>query len=308
MMKTAIVTGAFGFAGANLVEELLENDYVVYAIGRDGSAHNDRFKNADNLKSRFINMEDYDKIGALIDEEDVKDKEVIFFHLSWGGGRDDFDAQLKNIDGSLKAMDSAISFAERGAKVAFVGIGSQAEYGVKTDSKELDENALLEPFSAYGAAKAAAYHLLKNKAKKAEIHFVWGRIFSLIGKYEPSGRMLPDLVMKLKRGEDVLLSSCRQYWDYLDAKDAARAIMLLGEKGRDGEVYNIASGDYKELKAFVKEAADHLGADEKLLHFGNDPKPYVSFKPSVKKLMEDTGFRAETSFLDSIDNYDQTVR
>ncbi|WP_074889535.1 NAD-dependent epimerase/dehydratase family protein [Butyrivibrio proteoclasticus] len=307
-MRTAIVTGAFGFAGANLVEQLLESNYVVYAIGREGSLHNDRFQSAQNLKTRFIDMEDYDKIPNLIDEEDIKDKEVIFFHLSWGGGRDDFDSQVKNIDGSLKAMDSAISFADKGNKVVFVGIGSQAEYGVKDDSKELDENALLEPFSAYGAAKAAAFHLIKNKAKKAEIHFVWGRIFSLIGKYEPEGRMLPDLVRKLKRGEEVYLSSCRQYWDYLDAKDAAKAIMLLGEKGRDGEVYNIASGNYKELKVFVKEAAKYIGADEKLLHFGKDPEPYVSFKPMVKKLMEDTGWKVESSFFDSIDCYDQNVR
>ena len=153
------------------------------------------------------------------------------------------------------------------------------------------------------SSKPAAYHLLKNKAKKAEIHFVWGRIFSLIGKYEPAGRMLPDLVMKLKRGEDVSLSSCRQYWDYLDAKDAARAIMLLGEKGRDGEVYNIASGDYKELKAFVKEAADHLGADRALLHFGKRADPFVSLRPSVQKIKRDTGWEASTPLIDSIKQY-----
>ena len=115
--------------------------------------------------------------------------------------------------------------------------------------------------------------------------------------------MLPDLVRNLKKGEKVTLSSCRQYWDYLDASDAAVAIKLLGEKGRDGEVYNIASGIYRPLKEFVKEAAMHLKADEKLLNFGNDPKPYVSFKPSVKKLVDDTGFEVKTSFTDSIDKY-----
>ena len=301
-MKTAIVTGAFGFAGANLVECLLKNDYLVYAIGRKGSSHNDRLRSSDRLKTVFADMDDYDKIGDLIDEEDVDYKEVFFFHLSWGGKRDDFDAQVKNIDGAIKILNSAISFANKASKIHFVGIGSQAEYGVKKDDMELSEDALLEPFSAYGASKAAAYHLLKRKAQMAEIHFVWGRIFSLIGKYEPEGRMFPDLLNRLKNGERVALSSCRQYWDYLDAKDAARAIMLLGERGRDGEVYNIASGRYKPLKEFVYEVADVVGADRTLLQFGEDPIPFVSFKPSVKKLMEDTGWIAETSFEETVKN------
>ena len=302
-MKTAVVSGAFGFAGANLVEHLLDNNYVVYAIGRAGSSHNDRFKENDRLKIRFVDMDDYDKIASLLEPEDVCGKEIIFFHLSWGGQRDDFDAQLKNIDGALKFMDSAISLVGKAKSICFVGIGSQAEYGEKSDEAELYEQALPEPFSAYGSAKAAAFYLLENKAKLSEIHFVWGRIFSLIGKYEPEGRMLPDLVRKLRNGEEVYLSSCRQYWDYMDAFDAARAIRLLGEKGRNGEAYNIASGIYKPLKEFVKEAALYLKADEKLLHFGDDPKPYVSFKPSVKKLVDDTGFEVRASFTDSIEKY-----
>ena len=47
-MKTAIVTGAFGFAGANLVEHLLLNEYKVYAVGRKSSSHNYKWKQGDS--------------------------------------------------------------------------------------------------------------------------------------------------------------------------------------------------------------------------------------------------------------------
>ena len=56
-MKIAIVTGAFGFAGANLVNKLLENEYFVYAVGRDGSSHNDRFSESERLNKVFLDME-----------------------------------------------------------------------------------------------------------------------------------------------------------------------------------------------------------------------------------------------------------
>ena len=58
-MKRAIVTGAFGFAGANLVEQLLELGYRVYAVGRAGSAHNERLKESDQLKKIYLDMNEY---------------------------------------------------------------------------------------------------------------------------------------------------------------------------------------------------------------------------------------------------------
>ena len=299
-MKSAVVTGAFGFAGANLVECLLENGYFVYAVGRKKptAAHNDRFKESENLKIIYLEMEEFERISDYI-SEDASYKPEFFFHLAWGGARDDFDAQRNNIDGALKAMQAAADLGSR----RFVGIGSQAEYGIKDAESEISEDMLLEPFSAYGSCKAAAFYLLKNRAIQLGIEFIWGRIFSLIGKYEPSGRMLPDLVQKLKNGEKISLSSCEQYWDYLDASDAAAAILLLAEKGRDGEAYNIANGNYRPLKDFVLETAKVLKADTSLISFGGKAEPFVSLKPSVQKIKTDTGWEPVRSFENSLASY-----
>lgn len=307
--KIAIVTGAFGFAGANLTEHLLDYGYKVYAIGRKGSAHNERFAESESLRKVLIDMEDYDKICGYIDEDDIRSAEAIaLFHLSWGGQRDDFDAQRRNIDGSLLLLDSAQSIKEKCLKsknmdvsIRVVGIGSQAEYGVK--SGLITEDLSLEPFSAYGSCKAAAYYLMESKARILGIDFIWGRIFSLIGKYEPEGRMLPDVVRKLAAGEKVSLSSCEQFWDYLDAGDAADAIIALFEKGVTGEVYNIANGDYDRLKNFVVRAAKCVGADESLISYGNRANPFVSLEVSGEKIKKDTGWEPKVSFEESIKYY-----
>ena len=307
--KIAIVTGAFGFAGANLTEHLLDYGYKVYAIGRKNSSHNDRFAESESLRKVLIDMDDYDKICGYIDEDDIRSAEAIaLFHLSWGGQRDDFDAQRRNIDGSLRLLDSARDIKEKCLKsknmdvsIRAVGIGSQAEYGVK--SGLITEDLSLEPFSAYGSCKAAAYYLMESKARILGIDFIWGRIFSLIGKYEPEGRMLPDVVRKLAAGEKVSLSSCEQFWDYLDAGDAADAIIALFEKGVTGEVYNIANGDYDRLKNFVVRAAKCVGADESLISYGNRANPFVSLEVSGEKIKKDTGWEPKVSFEESIKYY-----
>ncbi|MBR4357444.1 MAG: NAD(P)-dependent oxidoreductase [Butyrivibrio sp.] len=307
--KIAIVTGAFGFAGANLTEHLLDYGYKVYAIGRKGSSHNERFEESESLKKVLIDMEDYDKICGYIDEDDISGADAIaLFHLSWGGQRDDFDTQRQNIDGSLRLLDFARDIKEKCLKsknmdvsIRVVGIGSQAEYGVK--SEPITEDLSLEPFSAYGSCKAAAYYLMESKARILGIDFIWGRIFSLIGKYEPEGRMLPDVVRKLAAGEKVSLSSCEQFWDYLDAGDAADAIIALFEKGVTGEVYNIANGDYDRLKNFVVRAAKCVGADESLISYGNRANPFVSLEVSGEKIKKDTGWEPKVSFEESIKYY-----
>ena len=307
--KIAIVTGAFGFAGANLTEHLLDYGYKVYAIGRKGSSHNERFSESESLKKVLIDMEDYDKVAEYIDEEDIRSAGAIaLFHLSWGGQRDDFDTQRRNIDGSLKFLDSAKEIKDKCLKsknmdvsVRVIGIGSQAEYGVKDGL--ITEDLSLEPFSAYGSCKAAAYYLMESKARILGIDFIWGRIFSLIGKYEPSGRMLPDVVRKLAAGEVVNLSSCEQYWDYLDAGDAADAIIALFEKGLTGEVYNIANGDYDRLMNFVDRAAKYVGAKDDLISYGNRANPFVSLAVSSEKIKKDTGWEPKVSFEESIQYY-----
>ena len=114
--------------------------------------------------------------------------------------------------------------------------------------------------------------------------------------------MFPDLCIKLKNGEDVYLSSCEQYWDYMDVADAAEAIRLLGEKGKDSESYNIANGDYHKLSYFVEKAAEVLGADKNLIHYGQKAEPFVSLKPSVSKLKADTGFEISIIFEKTLRN------
>jgi len=283
-MKSAIVTGAAGFAGLNLVEQLLKNEYKVYGIVRPGSPNNGRLPHDPAFIKVELEAADY----SLIPEH-IPGSCELFYHMTWGGGRYDFDAQIKNIDFTLDALKSAAKLGCR----KFIGTGSQAEYGVKREL--ITENMNLEPFCSYGASKVAACQLSRNLAKQLQIEWCWGRIFSLYGKYEPSGRMLPDLIAKLKKNEEIHLSSCRQMWDYLEAVDAADAFIAIGEKGHDGEIYNVANGDFHELRWFTEEMKRKLNSSSELI-YGEDPDPFVSLQPSVKKLREHTGWSPKIPF------------
>lgn len=298
-MKTAIVTGAFGFAGANLVEELLENEYKVYAMGRPGSPHSRRFEDidTDNLTRLFLDMDEFDRIPKILGD-DLSGKEISFFHLAWAGNNSNKSLQEKSKRGAENALKAAGILVDKGFDVRFIATGSQAEYGAQKGVITEETSAL--PITEYGRAKLAACDKLFKSAPDLGVEIIWCRLFSLIGKYEPRGRMLPDLVKNIESNIHVELSSCRQYWDYLDAKDAAKALRLLAERGKSGRIYNVASGSPRPLKEYVTEAVEVLGGDMRVLSFGDDPEPFISLKPDTARLSEDTGFWPSVSFADSV--------
>ena len=286
-MKKVIVSGAAGFAGCNLVEHLIEHDIFVYALVRAGSKHNERLAGYrdDQIKLVEIDFDNYKELPELI-----KEPCEVFFHLAWGSkGRNDFETEYANVQRSIDALESA---AKLGCK-RFVATGSQAEYGVKQDI--ITEDMDLKQFTAYGSAKVAACYLTRCRAKQLGIDWIWGRIFSLYGKYEPYGRLLPDIIKMLKNAEIPHISAATQYWDYLDAGDCAEAIIALAEKGRSGEIYNIANGDYHPLKYFMEILRERYAPDINIV-YGELPNPCVTLRPSVKKIQEHTGWEPVVRF------------
>ncbi len=283
----AVVTGAAGFAGYSLTKQLVDDGYRVYAVVRPGSKHNKRLEGLD-LNIIELDASEYDKLPKMINC-----KCDYFFHLAWSGGRDSFDEQVINIAQAISALEASVSLGCN----RFIATGSQAEYGV-CDSI-IDERLLPKPVNAYGAAKVSAMYLTKRRAEQLGIEWIWARIFSLYGKYEPSGRMLPDVVDKLINKAEVKLSSCAQYWDYLDVEDAAKALIALAEKGQNGEVYNVANGDCRPLKEYVKEIVSVVAKDA-IVEFGNPPTPFISLKPDVSKIVEHTGWKPTIDFKEGI--------
>lgn len=287
-MQKAVVTGAAGFVGCNLVECLLEYGYYVYAVVRPGSAHNSRLLESERLKLVYADMSEFGQLAGKID-----DTADIFFHIAWGGNRYNFAEQWQNLGATMDSLRSAKAL---GCK-RFVATGSQAEYGPQTDL--ITEETLPHPIDAYGSAKLATCVLSRQLALDLDIEWIWGRIFSVYGKYEPSGRMLPDLVNALVEGKSFSLSAATQYWDYLYSSDCAEALIALGERGAAGEVYNIANGDNKPLREYTEEARKFVAPRIKL-SYRQEIEVKYSLQVTAEKLKRDTGWAPTTPFNEGI--------
>lgn len=287
-MERVLVTGAAGFLGWNLVEYLLSHDFFVEAVVRPNSSSNVRLLPHPHLRIVPLAMEEIVHLPEYVTEP--CDYAV---HLAWDARRMDFTAQRASLS---SALDLVGALGEIGCR-RFLGIGSQAEYGVTNELME--ETRAPQPVTPYGAAKVAALHMTRQQTAQLGMDWVWGRVFSVYGTYEPESTLLSYLARTLRSGETPQMTEGAQLWDYLHASDAAAAMAALLLRGRNGEVYNIAHGDVRPLRSFSEEMRAAL-APMQQISYGASERPPISMRPSVEKIQTHTGWRACIGFAEGL--------
>ena len=292
-MKKAVVTGPTGAIGIALTNELSDHGYKVFAVARPGSKRLERIP--PEAETIICSPDEYlslpGKIGETAD---------LFFHLAWAGaagvGRNDVELQYENIGFSLAAVKAAHLL---GCK-RFIGAGSQAEYGM-ADTK-LSPSTPVHPETAYGVAKLCAGQLTAQLCGQLGIEHDWVRILSVYGPFDGENTMILSVIHRLLRGESPDLTPGEQLWDYLFSEDAAIALRLVAEKGRNNAVYCLGSGTEKPIREYVLEIREALGS-EIPLNFGAVPYSdgqIMRLCADISDLRRDTGFAPKFDFSDGI--------
>lgn len=293
-MNRIVVTGATSFIGVHLIKEWMKQDCEIFAVVRPNSNNIDRVPIDAKIHILEMDMSEYDRITSCIAEADV------FYHLAWEGARapyrDDVEMQKKNYKCAVVAMEVANSL---GCKL-FLGSGSQAEYGVAKGT--VDESYPCNPNTEYGRQKLNACIALAEKAEKYGMRFVWTRIFSIYGQYDYAGTLIMSSIDKMKNNEPVEMTECTQLWDYLHVQDAARAMIMFVENECPNGVYNIASGNYRPLKEFVKDIQKVLGSQSRL-EFGAVPygkNGPVNLEPNIEKIKKYLKWEPRIEFVEGL--------
>ncbi|MDD5349095.1 MAG: NAD(P)-dependent oxidoreductase [Chthoniobacteraceae bacterium] len=294
-MKRILVTGATSFIGRVLCRQLRDSGKEVCALVRPLSANANLFQGEPGIQTIAGGLETLQSSLCGIGAIDAT------IHLAWDGvgskGRADVAIQERNYAHSMELIDLS---AAAGCRV-FVGAGSQAEYGFTSDI--ISEETPCRPEIEYGKAKLRFTHDSATACRKLGIRWRMPRIFSVYGPHDHPWALIPSLLRALMRGEAMPLSDCSQYWNYLYVDDAARALETLAEPEWEDGIYNVAGGISAPLKDFVMNvcarfrnaAAPRFGA------VPHGPRGPLSLRPSVEKIMKNTGWRESTSFAEGIE-------
>lgn len=290
----AIVTGATGMLGWNLIQYLIQKDFQVLAVVNPASKRKNCIP-----EHRCVTIWEVD-IQKLCQQQ-LKEKYDYFFHLGWRGthgeAREDIYLQEENARDALRLVD----FAKESGCSVFVGAGSQAEYGMGISDK-LNGTMPANPVTAYGIGKYMAGILTGKRCRQLGMRHQWVRILSVYGPGDGEHTMVMSGIRTLLQGGIPLYTNAEQQWDYLYVGDAVKALYLIAEKGIDQKIYCLGSGRSRLLRDYILDIRNAV--DPKLeislgaLSYPENQVMYLC--ADISELCEDTGFQVEVPFSEGI--------
>ena len=283
-----LITGATGFVGKNLINELVNSDHEIIGVARN-------IQDFDKISSKKIRLISFDlnsNTDLLFNKIGVPD---VLIHLAWSGlpnYQEDFHIN-ENLPNNISFLKNAIN---RGIKQIIV-TGTCFEYGMQEGC--LTEELNTQPVTKYGHAK----NLLKNelikmhKNKNFLLH--WVRLFYMYGEGQNPKSLIPSLdraiINKLSSFD---ISDGDLVRDFLSINEVARFLsFLIGNKSING-IVNCCSGEPISLYQFIRKFCDEKNAKIKI-NFGR--YPLLDYEPnkfwgSTDKMLS-SSFKFKNKFL-----------
>ncbi|HEY1761300.1 MAG TPA: GDP-mannose 4,6-dehydratase [Acidimicrobiales bacterium] len=274
----ALVTGASGFVGTQLVQHLRENGDVVYGVDRERDVTNE---------------EGVREIFELF-RPDVTYHLAALTHVGESWKRAEEFTRV-NVVGTRRVLDAAFGAAPDSTTIV---VSSSEVYGVVRDEDlPLREDFRVAPANPYSSSKVEAEHVARATWHDRHQRVIIVRPFNHVGPGQSPTFVVPALASRLldarEHGDtEIPVGDLSTRRDFSDVRDVVRAYRLLAERGVSGEVYNVASGHDVALSDIAARLVERIAPDVKLVVDPNllRPNDVPVFRGSFDKLHDTTGW------------------
>ncbi len=189
----------------------------------------------------------------------------------------------------------------------FVHVSTDEIYGEAPFGVFYDEESPLRPRNPYSAAKASADIIARSYFIAYGLPVVVVRPSNNYGPYQFPEKLIPLMTIRAINNEHLpIYGDGKQRRDWLWVYDTARGVMLAHDKGKDGEIYNLAGGEERENIEVVKRILEELGKPESLIRFVKDrPAHDRRYALNSEKAERELGWKPEKPFEEGLK---ETVR
>jgi nucleoside-diphosphate-sugar epimerase len=264
-----LVTGATGFIGNYVIEELLK--YKVEIVATSSNEEKARqqlwFDNVKYIPFDFENFDSTTNYFLYFNEPDI------VIHLAWEGlpnYKSSFHTE-KNLPRHKAFLKNLISNGLKDVTVT----GTCLEYGIQEG--ELKEDMPAQPSSSYAIAKNDLRIFILELQQQFNFSFKWVRLFYMFGKGQNENSLLSQLDKALANNDEIFnMSGGEQTRDYLPVKTVAEYIVKIALQTNIAGIINCCSGVPVSIKGFVEQ---YLKSIDKTIRLNLGYYPYTDYEP-----------------------------
>ena len=269
--KALLVTGGAGFIGSNFIRYMLDNHPDCKIVNLDKLTY---AGNLDNLKDvendpryEFVHGDIRDK--ELVQKVYEKVHGVVHLAAETHVDRSIMDAGefvLTDVFGSFVLLE-----AMRYADIEFfIHVSTDEVYGSREQGFFSEEDPL-NPSSPYAASKAGADRLAYSYTVTYGLPIVILRPSNNYGPYQYPEKFIPLFVTNALEGKPLpLYGKGTNVRDWLYVEDNCRAIDIVMQNGKLGEVYNIGANNEVKNIDIAHRIVNLLDKPENLIQFVDD--------------------------------------
>ena len=326
-----IVTGGAGFIGSNFINEWIKiSDEPV--INLDKLTYSGNLNNfilpPDNKKHIFVkvDIQDKDIVSKIL--QDFKPRAIINFaaesHVDRSiNGPEDFI--MTNIIGTFRLLECTknywVSLPDNDqSSFRFLHVSTDEVFGsLGANAPAFKETHSYEPNSPYSASKASSDHLVRAYYQTYGLPVLTTNCSNNYGPCQFPEKLIPLIIHNALELKSLpVYGDGLQIRDWLYVEDHCKAIRIVLERGKLGEVYNIGGlnektnieivhticnildelrpllenneiKSYQELITFVKDRPGHdrrYAIDASKIKAELDWQPIETFHTGIRKTVE----------------------